>query len=484
MFEFDLIRAESAGEVTLRGKKIEYRTMSEEFLLYDDAGNPDATIFTISYERKGVNTEGRPVLFAYNGGPGCASLLVHMGALGPQRVAMGDGVNLPFETPYHMEENPDCILDICDLVMIDPVGTGYSRILKEEAADKYYNSETDAKAVIMTMYQWIETHHRWNCPLLILGESYGTIRSAMVADQIFVNKIGNTCNALNMHLDGIILLGSALDRDKSKFLIEPSVINFSAVAATNWYHMQDEKPSLENYLNEAEKFAYGDYLSALALGRRVADEKYEHVLDQLQYFTSLSKQILKSENLRVWAFQYPSLRMKDGKDLISVYDGRFTSAPVAAASDYEWEDDDPCCCRIMPAFTHCFHAYMKEFLGIETNRIYTGENMHLFDVWQFNASKNPVHFLESAMRKNQNLKLFFANGYYDLATTKGYVDYMINRFDLPEDRIWTQGYESGHMCYIGEDAAKKLGQDLRKFVTWICGNDSKVAEKENLEVSK
>lgn len=480
----ELLNVKKEHKICMNGADISYLTISQEFPLYDNCDEPDATIFTISYIRGDVDKNGRPVLFAYNGGPGCASLLVHLGALGPLRVAMGDGVDLPFHTPYKMEANPDCILDICDLVMIDPVGTGYSRVLKEEASDKYYNSETDAKAVIMTMYQWIETHHRWNCPLLILGESYGTIRSAMVADQIFVNKIGNTCNALNMHFDGIILLGSALDRDKSKFLIEPSVINFSAVAATNWYHMQGEKPSLEDYLNEAEMFAYGDYLSTLALGRRISDEKYKHVLEQLQYFTGLSRQRLESENLRVWAFQYPSLRMKDGKDLISVYDGRFTSAPVASSSEYEWEDDDPCCCRIMPAFTHCFHAYMKELLGIETKRIYTGENMHLFDVWKFNATKNPVHFLERAMRKNQNLKLFFANGYYDLATTKGYVDYMINRFELPKERIWTQGYESGHMCYIGKDAAKAFGQDLRKFVTWVCGNDSKTTENKKQEVSK
>lgn len=467
MNDYDLILAEAKHSTHIRNQEIEYIATSEEFLLYDDYGNADATIFTISYERSGVNRDGRPLLVAFNGGPGCASLLVHMGALGPQRVVMGNGVDMPFQKPYHMEENPDCILDICDLIMVDPVGTGYSRYLTEEAKRRYCDSKVDAKSVIMAIYQWIEKHERWNCPLLLFGESYGTVRSALIADQIFANKVGTQCNALNIHLDGLILVGSALDRDKSKFPIEPSVLNFSAVAAVHWYHHREGKPGLLDFLAQAEEFAYGAYLTALGLGSAMGKEREKDLIEQLKYFTGLSERVLRAVKFRVEASKYASLLIEDEKGLVSVYDGRFISAPLARFSDCRWEENDPCCERIMPAFTHCFHGMMKKHLNIETDRIYAVENMNMDD-WDFNADKNPVHFLERAMQKNQSMKTMFVNGYYDMLTTYSYVTYLLHQFDLPADRVWQKGYESGHMAYIGADSAAALGTDLRNFVNWVC----------------
>ena len=317
------------------------------------------------------------------------------------------------------------------------------------------------------LYQWIEKHKRWNCPLLLFGESYGTVRSALIADQIFSNHVGSICNSLNIHLDGLIMLGSALDRDKSKFPIESAVLNFSAVAAVHWYHHREGKGSLAEFLADAETFAYGEYLSALSLGKAIGADREKALIEKLNYFTGLSERVLRAVRFRVEAFSYAKLLLEDRNFLVSVYDGRFTSAPPEFLEGYQWENDDPCCSRIMPPFTHCFHGILKDKLGIQTNRIYTEQN-HNLSCWDFDAEKNPVHFLESAMRKNQNLKIMFANGYYDLATTYSYVTYMLRQFSLPLDRVWQRGYESGHMAYIGKKSSAALGTDLRNFVNWVC----------------
>lgn len=264
----DLIYARVVNTAHINGQDVEYEAVSEEIPLPDENGGTDATLFMTSYLRLNAEKTGRPILFAFNGGPGSASVFLHLGGLGPQIIDLGDGISAPFDPPFRMKENAACILDICDMVFMDPVGCGYSRALTGDAVKKYASSQEDAKAMLLGIDRFLSRHKRWNCPVFILGESYGTVRAALMAQQLYENMLGNTCNALNIHAAGLILVGSLLDRDKSLFPVERTVTNFPAIAAAHWYHTQGEKPALKEVMAAAEDFALRYYLPVLGLGKR------------------------------------------------------------------------------------------------------------------------------------------------------------------------------------------------------------------------
>ncbi len=453
--------------VTLKGQKIEYRMTSEEFPFFDHDGEMKLTMHTISYVRTDGKAEGRPVLFAYNGGPGSGATLVNLGALAPQRIALGDAVSMSFTPPFAMEPNPDTVLDICDIVVMDPVASGFSKIFKD-TAEKYYNSRGDATMIVQTIYQWLTAHERWNCPILVMGESYGTIRNALVAEQIYMDPYGKHCNALNIHLSGIIMLGPALDHGQTPFPIETAVINFSSIAATYWYHHQTGKPELESFVEEAEAFAYRQYLPALAFGSSLGEAEREEIIQKINYFTGLSREQILKKRLRIETKDYPVLGMQKERKLISRYDGRFLSDEIEMTDDYDMFGDDPCSSRIMPAFTHCFNGYLRQKLGMKNGDFYDGLNLKATLNWDFHTDHAPYISLKNAMRKNPELKVMFATGYYDMVTTPGYTRYLVNYANLPKDRVKLEFYKSGHMPYLGNEPAEKLGRDLHDFILWAC----------------
>ncbi len=462
----EMIDLRVCDNIELTGGKIEYEAISEEFMMLDEKGEEEATLFMVSYLRKGDHSEGRPILFAFNGGPSSSSIFLNIGGMGPKIIDFGDGLSTSFNPPFHMKENRDSILDICDLVFIDPVGCGYSRVLTEKAVKKYASSQEDAKAMICGINSFLSRHKRWNCPIFILGESYGTVRAALMAQQIYENQIGNTCNALNIHVNGLILVGSLLDRDKSLFPVERTITNFPAIAATHWYHMSGEKPLLKEFIDEAENFALRKYLPVLGLGKKATEKEREEVLESLLYFSGLPRDYFDKHGLRLTVEDYVHEIPRETGKIISRYDSRYTTEVRESVDKYDLDDVDPCFERLMPAFTHCYYGIVKEKMGISTERDYQFENMEMYKEWKFDASENPIHFIENAMHKNHELKVMFINGYYDLLTTYSYSEYMINNFALPKERVWHKGYEGGHMSYVGEKQCAEFGRDLRRFVEW------------------
>lgn len=452
----------------LQEQETAYRSAVEEWTFVDDSGEAEATAYTIAYERTDCEQTGRPVLFAYNGGPGSSSAVIHLGALGPKRIKFGDAVSLDFAPPFAMEDNPDTILDICDIVLIDPVSCGYGRLLKKEAKSKYYSSDGDAIEIVQIMNQWLSAHDRWNTPVFVMGESYGTIRNALVADKIFCNEGTGLCSCNTVHLSGIVMLGTALDHGQTPFPVDTAVLNFTSIAASYWLHHQEGKPSLEDFIAQASEFAYREYLPALALGSRIASSEKDHVLDRLEYFTGLDRQTLLQSGLRVETKTYPLLGMAKEGYRLSRYDGRFKMEALPDISSYDMFGDDAISAKVLPAFTHCFNSFMKKELGIETDDLYDNLTIDVSESWNFHTAKPPVKCLESAMRKNPKLKVMFGTGYYDMVTTLGYTEYLVAAHDLPSDRIQFEAYESGHMPYLGEKTAAKLGCDLHRFITWAC----------------
>lgn len=455
------------GSCIIGEKEITYKAITEEFVFFDKGNNPEATAYTFSYERTNDTTNKiRPILFAYNGGPGAASTLVHIGIMAPYRVKMDRAVDINFTPPFEMENNSASVLDICDIVLIDPVGTGYAKLLIPEAKEKYYNSKGDAVATVQIIGKWLTAHKRWNSPILIMGESYGTIRNALVADAIYYHEYSPVCASNMLHLNGIIMLGTALDHGQTPFPVDTAVLNFTSIASTYWYHHPKGKPGLKEYIKEAEEFAYREYLPALALGRRLPKEEKIEISKKLSYFTGIDEKSLMDNHLRIETSQYPIMGMADEGKFVSRYDGRFTMKKLDDASNYDMFADDAASNRFMPAFVHCFNGIWKEKLNIETEESYEGLNIDVSLEWDFKTPQSPVKCLEKAMRKNPGLKLMFGTGYYDMLTTQGYTRYLASHFDLPEERVWIKEYESGHMPYLGKENAEQLGKDLRKFIKW------------------
>lgn len=459
---------QAEGHCRLNGEEVSWRASTEEWTFEDGQGEAEATAWTISYERTDCEQVGRPVLFAYNGGPGCAGAVIHLGALAPFRVKFGDAVSADFTPPFEMEENPDTVLDICDIVLIDPVGCGYGRLLKEEAAGKYYTSDGDAVEIVQLMNRWLSAHERWNAPILVMGESYGTIRNALVADKWFYNEGRGLCSCNTVHLSGMIMLGTALDHGQTPFPVDTAVLNFTSIADSYRLHHPEGKPGLEEFTAEASEFAYREYLPALALGSRLSSEERERVLEKLTYFTGLSREALLKAKLRVETKTWPLIGPAEEGYRLSRYDGRFKMAALEDISSYDMFGDDAISAQVMPAFTHCFNGIWKRRLGIETEELYDGMNISVSERWDFHTVKPPIKCLESAMRKNPKLKIMFGTGYYDMVTTLGYTEYLAAAHDLPPERVQFEAYESGHMPYLGEEAAAKLGRDLHRFIRWAC----------------
>jgi len=287
------------GTVLIKGVEIPYTATSENFPVINENGEVDATMFTISYERSDLKDySGRPVLFAWNGGPGCGSLFVHMGLLSPMRIKCGQGPDMPQTAPFELINNDNCLLDTCDIVCVDAIGTGYARLLNSEKKNIYCSTDKDVAVFVNCIRAWLTAHKRWNSPIYIMGESYGTIRNAMIADAMFysynIDGVGGP-----LHVNGIIMLGSALNHGQEPFPIPNEILNLPSIAAANWYWHPEGKGTLEEFVNDCDQFCYDEYLQALALGNRLADDKCVEIAEKLSYYTGYSVEKLLNDKLKI-----------------------------------------------------------------------------------------------------------------------------------------------------------------------------------------
>lgn len=452
------------GTVTIQGSEVPYEGITESFPVYGTAGNVDASMFTFSYLRADLeDTTGRPVLFAWNGGPGCGSIFVHMGLLSPMRVKCGKGTDLSQTAPFELVNNDNCLLDTCDVVAIDAIGTGYSRLLNQEAKSVYCTTEKDAETFIRCIRAWMSAHDRWNSPIYIMGESYGTIRNALVAEGMFYTPSADAVGGA-MHVSGIIMLGSALNYGQPDFPIPKAVLNLPSIAAANWYWHPDGKGTLEDYVAGCEEFCYNTYLSALAQGHRLSEEKKRQVAETLSGYTGYSVDKLLEDELLVDIMQYPARGMAHEGKSIGIYDARFALGKVKKPESYDYFCDDASNTFSMPVFTVGFNGLWKKALGIDIDDEYVEIWNGAEQAWNFKTKKSPISSLENAMHRNPDLKLMFGMGYYDMLTTIGWVHYFVNHYALPADRVFQHYYTAGHMPYLSDTAAMQLEEDIKNFI--------------------
>ncbi len=457
------------GSITLRGVKVPYHTVSEDNVFYDDEGKPIASLFSYSYFRSDVkDAKSRPVLFGFNGGPGTSSMMVHVGFLGTKRVKYpedidDEGTPLP---PYEACDNEQCLLDVADLVLIDPVGTGFGRLLDPEKKDLFYGIEADAEALLTFIQAWLARYNRWESPKYMVGESYGCTRASTVAGR---GSLGASDRAFSVPFDGIIMIGNTVTNGKhfgDKKQVYPAVLAFPTLAATHWYHNHPSQQTVEEFVCEAKEFADTEYLLALYQGESLQGEAREHIIEKVIYYTGVSREYLEKRALAVDDVEFRRELLKEKGKSVARLDGRITRPLYEPLLDEEkWGvRDDPSQGKYDPFFQSILCGEVFPLLGIKWDRNFVNSG-GLYPIWNNDIKgQNTAESLSTAMRRVPGMRTFFVNGWYDICTQIGILYYTLDHTDLPRDRVFVKGYKAGHMAYLGEDNIQEVTDDMRKFI--------------------
>lgn len=456
---------ESDHVLRVNGQEIPYHSVCEDNFFYDEEGKAVATIYSYAYFRSDVkDPSSRPVMFAYNGGPGSASLWLHLGLVGPRRVKLDDEIHLPTVPPFELEDNPNCLLDICDIVVVDMVGTGLGRLFDEKAKEQFYASDADIRQIAMFIDGWLTRYGRHNSPVILAGESYGTGRSCLLAAELLGGGPENQ-DTLGISVSGILLLGTYFYQPTP---FSQTVLNIPSMAATNCYHNPEGKPSLEEFVKEAYAFADGEYLTAYMQGDAVSEEEKKEVVKKLSYFTGLSESYLEYNWQEIDMREFMKLLLKDRHEIVGFYDSRYAWCDLPGVPDANVIADDAAMGQYTPAYQAGF-ALLRDEMGIRVERRSKGLSHGVNVQWDRKFKRNPGQALAGAMRRNPKLHVFFASGLFDLCTTAGNARYLATHNRLDQNRVTIGEYPSGHMAYLGNESAKKLGDDLRAFVCKATG---------------
>ena len=457
------VRSVTRHSGTFGGSKVAYTAVTGETYLKDKDGKPTAAIFSTSYIKDGEDPR-RPVTFLYNGGPGSGSVWLHMGAFGPERVHIPDAQD-DGAPPYPITANPDSLLDVTDLVFIDPVGTGFSKSLGKTEAKSFWGISADAKSIDAFIRLWLTEHGRWNAPKFIGGESYGTTRSAAV-----VHELEGSYN--NVGLNGVILISTILDfgaESETEGNEMQYVGTLPSMAAVAWYHkhLPVQPAALEPFLDAARAFARGPYIAALLKGNALTAAERADIRRQLAAFTGLSEDFLDKASLRVSPDRFYKELLRDRGTTVGRLDARYLGIDYDRAG--ESPDNDPSFYGIADAYTASINAYLRGPLGLKIDREYvTIGEVGEWD-WKLKGRDeqtylNVAPYLSRALRENSHLKIFVGQGYFDFATPFFGAEQSLNRPGFPDGRVEFHYYQAGHMMYVHDSDLAKLAADVRGFI--------------------
>ena len=448
-------------KMTLAGKALAYTATTGFLPIKDDQGKVEARMFYVAYTLDGASGK-RPLTFAFNGGPGSATIWLHMGCFGPKRVKMQSNGFMP-PPPFEWEDNQNTILDKTDLVFIDAIGTGYSRATNPELGKKFWSVSGDIAAFGEFIRLYLQKNSRWTSPLFLAGESYGTTRAAGLSGYLVDHGIA---------INGIVLISTILNFETVSFGIGndlPYILFLPTYAETAAYHHK-LAPELEKdpeaLRQEVEKFAAGEYNLALQQGDAIDANLRQTVIDGLARYTGLTKQYIARCNLRVDLSHFDTELMRDDGKIAGRLDGRFT-APNETATQ-QMPEFDPSEAAIRPPYTSVFGDYVKTELGFQSDSVYyvLGGGIGR---WDFDTTGGRAGFadttqaLRRAFAKNPFLQVYIAEGFYDAATPYFAVEYTFNHMGLTPEahKNITRGhYKAGHMVYIDNDSMTKLKQDV------------------------
>ncbi|MBA4028021.1 MAG: peptidase S10 [Planctomyces sp.] len=465
-----LVRIEREPSVThssvqIGGERVDYQAVAGTLPLFDAKGEAKANVFYIAYTRQGVRDPAtRPVVFAFNGGPGSSSVWLHMGALGPRRVLYGpEGEMLP--PPGKLVSNEHSWLDVADLVFIDPVSTGYSRAVKPEDAKAYHGLQEDIEAVAEFIRIYLGRHNRWLSPKFLCGESYGGVRGAGLARSL---------QGMGVELNGILFVSPAIDFATLRFDDNndlPYTLYLPTYTATAWHHKklgEDLQRDLDTALRESERFALTEYAAALAQGSGLSQEAQEQTARKLARLTGLSAGYILQSNLRVPISGFAKELLRDEGRTVGRFDSRYKGIDRVRTGDRY--DYDPSYSIIQGPFTATFNHYVRAELGHQSDleyEILTGA----VQPWNYGAAENRYasnrEALRAAMTSNPHLKVLVMGGYFDMATPYFASAYTADHLGLDPSlagnvsRAW---YKAGHMMYIRLSELEKFKRDAAAFI--------------------
>ncbi|HKE25376.1 MAG TPA: hypothetical protein VKB88_23620 [Bryobacteraceae bacterium] len=464
-------------DLALDGKTLHYVATAGTLLINDEEDKPYCSIFYVGYTLAGVtDPRTRPVTFLYNGGPGSASVPLHMASVGPMRlVTASPEATAP--APYQLIPNQYSLLDKSDLVFVDAPGTGFSRPVGKATIRNFAGADQDVQAFLKFIERFISVNHRWNSPKFLFGESYGTTRSAALVDALENDGVA---------MNGVVLMSTILNyftRAPGGDLEYIGYLPTYAAIADHFEKVQHKGKELGVFLNEVRAFARGPYAEALAQGHNLAPAQVDAIAAKVAGYTGLSAQFVKEANLRISPTRFRKELLRDQRLILGRYDARFEGTDIDAAG--ENPGYDPSGTGVSPAFVSAFHDYLERELKYTSKETYYPHGPNVNQLWD-HTHRPPAQGsqgggsgvaqalrdiyvagdLADAMRKNPSLKVFSVNGLFDLATP-----FFITEFDLAhmelEPKLRTNiefaYYPSGHMIYLNVDALKQLRTDLARF---------------------
>ncbi|HEY5159346.1 MAG TPA: hypothetical protein VII93_15400 [Anaerolineales bacterium] len=464
---------ETRHSVTIDGKEIHYTVTAGTIVLKEETSDrekesegekPKAQFFFIAYTKDGVEDKTkRPLTFSFNGGPGSSSVWLHLGLLGPRRAEMGDAGSL-LPPPYHLVDNKFSLLDLTDLVFIDPVSTGYSRPVEGQKAREFHSFKKDIETVGDFIRLYTTRYARWTSPKFLAGESYGTTRAAGLS--------GYLQERHGMYLNGIMLISAILDFGTTDFTPGsdlPFILFLPSYAATAWYHkrIRTRKP-LKAFLKEVEDFALGEYTLALMKGAALTGRERAQIITQLARYTGLSEDYIDRTDLRINIFRYCKELLRKDRRTIGRLDTRFTGIDRDSAG--EIFEEDPSMSAIIGPYTATFYDYVRGELKYESDLPYEILTPKV-SPWSYaefeNRFVNVAETLRKTISNHQVLKVHVANGYFDFATPYTATAYTFRHMGLDKSlqkNISMSYYEAGHMMYLHPPSIKQLKENLAEFI--------------------
>jgi carboxypeptidase C (cathepsin A) len=458
--------------VVIGGKTVRYTATAGTLIVRNGDDKPYASIGYVAYVEEGVsNPAQRPITFAYNGGPGSSSVWLHMGALGPRRIVTSDAAATP-PPPYNVVDNAFSILDVTDLVMIDPVGTGISHAVGEAKDKDFWGVDPDIESLARFIRQYVTENSRWGSPKYLLGESYGTTRSAGIV-AVLQDDDG-------MAFNGVVLVSFALDLgaifDEIPGNDEPYPFFLPTYAAVAWYHkvLPNRPAELAPFLAEVRAYALGEYAHALMLGDALPADERAAVIAKLHEYTGLSEDYLDKADLRVHEAQFTKELMREHRETVGRLDARFLGISFDALG--ERAQYDPQEAAISAAFTAAFLDYYHNELKVPTDHTYAIE-ADIFRSWNYSHKVHGQNFpepmvntapdLAHALGVNPHLRVLVLQGLYDLATPTLGTEYVLSHLGGNGDlrsRIEMKTFEAGHMMYVHEPSLERFKADVAGFI--------------------